>query len=107
MPFGGNFHPEWGTLVPAPSFMRTARTVAVPTAIGATAGARVVLSLAGAGGALGPLASSETAADKPLVIVHSLVQPAEAAPVATTQPAPSSIAAAAAGNVPLVAPPPI
>jgi hypothetical protein len=106
MPFGGNFHPEWGALAPAPSFMRTARIVAVATAIGATAGAGVVLSLAGSSGAFGPQASSEAASDKPLVIVHSLVQPAEAAPV-TVQLAPSSVAAAAAVNVPAIAPAPV
>jgi len=41
----GNFHPEWGYLAPAPSFMRTARIVLVATAIGATAGAAVIISL--------------------------------------------------------------
>ncbi len=41
----GNFHPEWGYLAPAPSFMRTLRIVLVATAIGATAGAVVVVSL--------------------------------------------------------------
>jgi hypothetical protein len=42
----GNFHPDWGYLAPAPSFMRTARIVLVATAIGATAGAAVMISLA-------------------------------------------------------------
>jgi hypothetical protein len=41
----GNFHPEWGYLAPAPSFMRTVRIVVVATAVGATAGAGVVASL--------------------------------------------------------------
>ncbi len=41
----GSFHPEWGYLAPAPSFMRTARVVLVATAVGATAGAAVVFSL--------------------------------------------------------------
>jgi hypothetical protein len=41
----GNFHPEWGYLAPAPSFMRTARIVLVAMAIGATAGAAVIISL--------------------------------------------------------------
>jgi hypothetical protein len=41
----GNFHPEWGYLAPAPSFMRTVRTALVATAIGAVAGAVVVVSL--------------------------------------------------------------
>jgi hypothetical protein len=80
MRFGGNFHPEWGSLAPAPNFMRTARIVAVATAIGATAGAAVVLSLAG-NPAPGPMADS----GKSLVVVRSLVQPAEAA-VATAAP---------------------
>src|ERR1700687_3024011 len=41
-----NFHPEWGCLAPAPSFIRTMRTVLVATAVGAVAGGGVVLSLA-------------------------------------------------------------
>lgn len=45
MRFAGNFHPEWGYLAPAPSFMRTVRIVVIATAVGATAGAVVVLSL--------------------------------------------------------------
>jgi len=81
---GGNFHPEWGYLAPAPSFMRTARIVAVATAIGATAGAAVVLSLAGSSGNGGIAANDE----KSLVVVHSFVQPAEAAPVVAQQAAP-------------------
>jgi hypothetical protein len=41
----GNFHPDWGYLAPAPSFLRTARVVLVATAIGATAGAAVIFAL--------------------------------------------------------------
>jgi hypothetical protein len=41
-----NFNPEWGYLAPAPSFVRSARLVIVAAAIGATAGAAVVFSLA-------------------------------------------------------------
>ena len=41
----GNFHPEWGYLAPAPSFMRTICIALVATAIGAVAGATVVVSL--------------------------------------------------------------
>ncbi len=41
----GNFSPEWGYLAPAPSILRTMRVVLVATAVGATAGAGVVLSL--------------------------------------------------------------
>jgi hypothetical protein len=94
MRFGGNFHPEWGALTPAPNFMRTARIVAVATAIGATAGAAVVLSLAGSP-APGPVADS----GKSLVVVRSLVQPAEAA-VAT----PVAPVALAAPVTPVAAP---
>lgn len=45
MRFAGNFNPEWGYLAPAPSFVRTTRTVLVAAAVGATAGAAVVFSL--------------------------------------------------------------
>jgi hypothetical protein len=92
MRFAGNFHPEWGYLAPAPNFMRTARVVIVATAIGATAGAAVVLSLAqrSAPGAV-------TDAGKTLVVVHSLVQPAEAA-------APAAPVAAATPTTPVIAP---
>lgn len=41
----GNFHPQWGYLAPAPSFLRSARIVVVAAAVGATAGAAVVVSL--------------------------------------------------------------
>jgi hypothetical protein len=47
----GNFHPEWGYLAPAPSFMRTLRIALVATAIGATAGAVVMVSLVARPGA--------------------------------------------------------
>jgi hypothetical protein len=92
----GNFHPEWGYLAPAPNFMRTARVVVVATAIGATAGAAVVLSLAERS-APGAMAD----AGKTLVVVHSLVQPAEAAapapaPIAAATPTPVIAAVAAA-----------
>lgn len=42
-----NFHPEWGYLAPAPSFMRTVRLVLLATAIGGTLGAGAVFSWAG------------------------------------------------------------
>jgi hypothetical protein len=45
MPHSLNFHPEWGCLAPAPSLLRTMRIVLVATAVGATAGGGVVLSL--------------------------------------------------------------
>jgi hypothetical protein len=103
MRFGGNFHPEWGSLAPAPNFMRTARLVAVATAIGATAGAAVVLSLAG-NPAPGPMADS----GKSLVVVRSLVQPAEAAvatPVApVAAPAAKQQASVQPAVMPVIAP---
>ncbi len=43
----GRYHPQWGYLAPAPSFVRTVRTVLVSTAVGAIAGAAVVVSLVG------------------------------------------------------------
>jgi hypothetical protein len=39
-----SFHPEWGCLAPAPSFMRTVRAVLVATSVGATAGGGVVFA---------------------------------------------------------------
>jgi hypothetical protein len=41
-----NFHPEWGYLAPAPSFMRTVRHVVLATAVGGTLGAGAVFSWA-------------------------------------------------------------
>src|SRR6516164_8693579 len=66
MRYAGNFHPEWGYLSPAPSFVRTARVVLVAAAIGATAGAGVVFSLVGR-------ADTETS-----VAARTLARPAEA-----------------------------
>jgi len=102
MPAAGNFNPEWGYLAPAPSFMRTARIVAVATAIGATAGGAVVLSLAGSG-----TPAPQADAGRQLVIVHSLVQPAEAAvPTAAervqARTAPDAAAVAAPATQPVV-----
>ena len=107
----GNFSPEWGYLAPVPSFMRTARVVLVATAVGATAGAGVVLSLA-----------DRPAADgvKTSIAAHAIVTSAQAAmtqaamtQAATTQAAsisvpsmPSSLPPAAPGNVTVVAPSP-
>jgi hypothetical protein len=79
----GNFSPEWGYLAPAPSFMRTARIVVVATAIGATAGAGVVLSLLDRPAAEGDRAS--------LVAAHAIVTSVQAA---TAPIAPASVAAA-------------
>lgn len=47
MRFAGNFHPEWGYLVPSHSFVRSVRIALVSTAIGAASAAVVVISLSG------------------------------------------------------------
>jgi hypothetical protein len=99
---GGNFNPEWGYLAPAPSFMRTARIVVVATAIGASAGAGVVLTLAGSGNNPGLQADT----GKSLVVVRSLVQPAEAA-IATAEPHVAPVASAAPVATPVVTPQPL
>lgn len=67
----GNFSPEWGYLAPAPSMLRTVRVVLVATAIGATAGAGVVLSL---------VDRPTGDADRVAVAAHAIVTSAQAAP---------------------------
>jgi len=82
----GNFNSEWGYLAPAPSFMRTVRVVLVATAIGATAGAAVVLSLIDR-----PSADHDRTAS---IAAHAIVTSAQAAPpLAAPAPAPSSATA--------------
>jgi hypothetical protein len=78
MPHSLNFHPEWGCLAPAPSLLRTMRIVLVATAVGATAGGGVVLSL------VGHSAAQTSVAERTLVRPI----PAAAIPIApqTTQP---------------------
>jgi hypothetical protein len=87
----GNFHPQWGYLAPAPSFLRGARIVLVATAVGATAGAAVVVSLLERPGA---------DADNSLA-AHALVT---SAPV-TAAPPVSTSAAFAGTPAPNAAPP--
>jgi hypothetical protein len=97
MRFAGNV-PEWGQMAPAPSLMRTARMVVVATAIGATAGAAVVLSLIDR-----PAQGAIAEANKTLVVVHSLVQPAEAAAPAAPKAEPvAAVAPAAEPSTPVV-----
>ena len=86
----GNFNSEWGYLAPVPSFMRTLRVVLVATAIGATAGAAVVLSLIDR-----PAAEHDRTAS---ITAHAIVTSAQAAP-ATAIPPPSSTTAALAAPV--------
>ena len=71
MRFAGNFNPEWGYLAPAPSFIRTVRIAVVAAAVGATAGAAVVFSLADR-----PAAEESVAA-------RTLARPADFAPART------------------------
>ncbi len=84
----GNFNPEWGYLAPAPSFMRTARVVLVATAIGATAGAAVVLSLIDRPAAEGDKTAS--------IAAHAIVTSVQAATATTTPPASTASASVAA-----------
>jgi hypothetical protein len=90
----GNFGPEWGYLTPAPSFMRTARIVVVATAIGAIAGAGVVLSLVDH-----PAADN----DQTSANAHAIVSSVEAAP-ATSAASNDAGSSAAPVNVSTVAP---
>ncbi len=84
----GNFNPEWGYLAPAPSFMRTARVVLVATAIGATAGAAVVLSLIDR-----PAAGGDKTAS---IAAHAIVTSVQAATATTTAPASTASASVSA-----------
>lgn len=92
----GNFHPEWGYLAPAPSFMRTARIALVATAIGATAGIVVVVSLVDRPG-------SET--DNTSIAAHALVisAPVITSPILPGADAPTATARATVAPTP---PPP-
>ncbi len=79
-----NFHPQWGYLAPAPSFLRGARIVLVATVVGATAGAAVVVSL---------LQRPEADADNSIA-AHALVTSAPVSATAGTRRSPAPIAAA-------------
>lgn len=103
MRFAGNFNPEWGYLAPAPGFIRTVRIAAVATAVGATAGAAVVLSLVDR-----PAAEQSVAA-------RTLARPADFAParipaqavqlqVPTAAPAQAKADAAGQGQSALLSP---
>lgn len=84
----GNFNPEWGYLAPAPSFMRTARAVLVATAIGATAGAAVVISLIDR--------PADDAGKARSITAHAIVTGVQAATAPTTPPAAAAAASVAA-----------
>ena len=74
MRYNPSFHPEWGYLAPAPSFIRTVRMVFIATAVGAAVGAGVGFSWIGHG------AESSVAA-------RTLVRPMKAAPTPANTPA--------------------
>jgi hypothetical protein len=90
-----NFNPDWGNLAPAPSFIRTARIVLVATAIGATAGAGVMLSLVDQPAAEG---------DKTSVAAHAIVTSVQAATPSTMPLTSAASAAIAPINAPKTAP---
>lgn len=119
----GNFHPEWGYLAPAPSFMRTIRIAVVATAIGAVAGGAVVVSLVERPGSSddsaiaahalltrAPVISSPAVAPHTAPPVVAAVKPPSAQPrsqapqpqqsVATTAPSASTAAAAPTSATP-------
>ena len=72
-----NFHPEWGCLAPAPSFLRTMRTVLVATAVGLIAGGGVVFSLAGQ--SAGQTSVAERTLVRPIPAVSTSVSAPQAA----------------------------
>ena len=74
MRYNASFHPEWGYLAPAPSFIRRVRIVFIATAVGAAVGACVGFSWIGHG------AESSVAA-------RTLVRPMKAAPTPANTPA--------------------
>ena len=91
----GNFSPEWGYLAPAPSFARTARVVLVATAIGATAGAGVVLSLIDRPSEpeKTPIAARAIVTSVRAEAVPSVAPPTVTAPAKTALPSRASVAA--------------
>ena len=91
----GNFHPEWGYFAPAPSFMRTVRIAVVATAVGATAGAAVVVSLVER-----PAAD---VGDTPIA-AHALVTSVQAAAAKAVSASPVNKPAVAQAQVPVQVP---
>src|SRR5580692_7300181 len=85
----GNFSPEWGYLAPAPSMLRTVRVVLVATAIGATAGAGVVLSL---------IDRPTGDADRVAAAAHAIVTSAQAAPAMESPKVSAAVVAAPASS---------
>ncbi|HEY5065415.1 MAG TPA: hypothetical protein VIJ04_11425 [Xanthobacteraceae bacterium] len=105
----GNFHPEWGYIAPAPGFMRMVRIALVATAIGAVAGAVVVVSLIERPGSNDNAIAAHALLTRAPVIASPAVVTRAAAPVAvksahpqaqlsmaTTTPAPAAAVPTAA-----------
>ena len=86
----GNFHPEWGYLAPAPSFMRMVRTALVATAIGAVAGAVVVVSLIERPGSNDSAIAAHALLTRAPVIASPTVVSRAAAPVAVKSAPPAA-----------------
>jgi hypothetical protein len=102
----GNFHPEWGYFAPAPSFMRTLRVAVVATAVGATAGAGVVVSLVGRPAV--PAADRGDASIAPGAIApHALVTSVQAATPEAASPSTVNKPAVAQPQVPVQAQVPV
>ena len=106
----GNFHPEWGYLAPAPSFMRTVRIALVATAIGAVAGAVVVVSLVERPGSNddSAIAAHALLTQAPVIKTPAMASRARMPVVAKTAPvsAPNPPAVATAAQPTVAAPPP-
>ena len=86
----GNFHPEWGYLAPAPGFMRMVRIALVATAIGAVAGAVVVVSLIERPGSNDNAIAAHALLTRAPVIASPAVVTRAAAPVAVKSAPPSA-----------------
>jgi hypothetical protein len=84
----GKPHPEWGYLAPQPSLLRTMRITLVATAIGATAGAGVVMSLVQRSTA--DVASMPIASHALITAIHTA--PADAATATLVKASPSATA---------------
>jgi hypothetical protein len=80
-----NFHPEWGYLAPAPSFMRRARIVVAATAVGATLGVGATFSVV-------------HQATELSVAARTLVRPTEAGSAGANTPAQATQANAPSSN---------
>ncbi len=91
MPQPSHLHPEWGLLVPPRSVARTIRFLMIAAAVGVTAGAGIMSSLA-----------ERASEPPPIVVERTLVQPASLA--AAPSSAPAKAQRSAQGEPPKAAP---